>query len=289
MQHLQKTGGRGMLWLTSSFRRKLHSMNSLVFMRLRTLFRNGSSLGVSFSIVSALFPLPRGVQGGLPQFLILRSANPQRLCVSALSFPGIAPCCPRSTFSCQPSRSHPSPPLLQSPTHGSPTPRPAFPLRSPLARRNRPRHSRLSAFHRAPPAGRQTLLDRNWLRTWRNDRAPRRRRRPRPRHRTRPNSHRRPPPPRKEIFQSQRNSRRHSRSQPRCHRLRPPHPRLRKFALLHHLADSSTPLHVRGSHRRNSRRHSIRSRGSPRRATGHPRLRLPLCPHAALFAPRIRL
>ena len=150
---LTENRGEGVLWLTSSFRRKLHSMNSLVFTRLRTLFRNGSSLGVSFSIVSALFPLLRGVQGSLPQSLILRSANPQRLCVSAVSFPGIAPCCPRSTFSCQPSRSHPSPPLLQSPTHGSPTPRPAFPLRSPLARRNRPRHSRLSAFHHAPPAG----------------------------------------------------------------------------------------------------------------------------------------
>src|SRR5882724_11513828 len=55
--------------------------------------------------------------------------------------------------------------LLHCSAHGSSTPRPAFPLRSPLARRDRPRHSRLSAFHRAPPAGWPTLLDRNRLRS----------------------------------------------------------------------------------------------------------------------------
>ncbi len=56
-----------------------------------------------------------------------------------------------------------SPPLLHYSTHGTPTPRPTLPRRSPLARRDCSRHSRFAAFHRAAPAGRSTLLDRNWF------------------------------------------------------------------------------------------------------------------------------
>src|SRR6266850_2910194 len=84
MQHLQKTGGRGVLWLTRHPKkgvcpesaaaeeprdlschsaRKHHSMNSFVFMRLRTLFRDGNPVDLFFSIASAFFPSPRGVQG----------------------------------------------------------------------------------------------------------------------------------------------------------------------------------------------------------------------------------
>src|SRR6267378_6268235 len=55
--------------------------------------------------------------------------------------------------------------LLHCSTHGSPTPRPTLPRRSPLARRDRARYSRLAAFHGPSPAGRPALLDRNRLRT----------------------------------------------------------------------------------------------------------------------------
>ena len=53
--------------------------------------------------------------------------------------------------------------LLHCSPHGSPTPRPTFPRRSPLARRDRARHSRLAAFDRSATAGRSALLDRNWF------------------------------------------------------------------------------------------------------------------------------
>src|SRR5712692_6391421 len=59
MQHLQKTGGWGLLWLTSHSARKPQSMNSFVFMLLRTLFRDGGPLGLFSSIASALFPSRR--------------------------------------------------------------------------------------------------------------------------------------------------------------------------------------------------------------------------------------
>ena len=55
--------------------------------------------------------------------------------------------------------------LLHCSIHGSPTPRPTFPRRSPLARRDRARHPRFTALHRAAPARRSTLLDRNRFRT----------------------------------------------------------------------------------------------------------------------------
>ena len=53
--------------------------------------------------------------------------------------------------------------LLHCFPHGTPTPRPTLPRRSPLARRDCSRHSRFAAFHRAASAGRSTLLDRNWF------------------------------------------------------------------------------------------------------------------------------
>ena len=53
--------------------------------------------------------------------------------------------------------------LLHCSTHGTPTPRPTFPRRSSLARRDRARHSGFAAFHCAAPAGRSALLDRNWF------------------------------------------------------------------------------------------------------------------------------
>ena len=55
--------------------------------------------------------------------------------------------------------------LLHCCTHGTPTPRPTLPRRSPLARRDCARHSRFRAFHRSASARRPTLLDRNWFRT----------------------------------------------------------------------------------------------------------------------------
>ena len=55
--------------------------------------------------------------------------------------------------------------LLHCSPHGSPTPRPTLPRRSPLARRDRTRHSRFTAFHGAAATGRSALLDRNWFRT----------------------------------------------------------------------------------------------------------------------------
>src|SRR6267378_5808620 len=59
----------------------------------------------------------------------------------------------------------PSPRLLHCSTHGTPTPRPTLSRRSPLARRDRPRHPRFTAFHCPAPARRSALLDRNRLRT----------------------------------------------------------------------------------------------------------------------------
>jgi hypothetical protein len=56
--------------------------------------------------------------------------------------------------------------LLHCSTHGTPTPRPTLSLRSPLARRDRARHSRLAALHRSALKRRPTLLDRNWSRPW---------------------------------------------------------------------------------------------------------------------------
>ena len=63
--------------------------------------------------------------------------------------------------------------LLHCSTHGSPTPRPTLPRRSPLARRDRARHSRLPALHCAarrrraflasPDSSGSALLDRNWF------------------------------------------------------------------------------------------------------------------------------
>ena len=49
-------------------------MNSFVFMRLRTLFRDGNSVGLFFSIASALFPSQRGV-GGPPAIFLKRYFN----------------------------------------------------------------------------------------------------------------------------------------------------------------------------------------------------------------------
>src|SRR5712664_4431899 len=64
--------------------------------------------------------------------------------------------------------------LLHCSTHGSPTTRPTLPRRSPLARRDRTRHSRLPALHCArrrrraflasPDSSGSALLDRNWFR-----------------------------------------------------------------------------------------------------------------------------
>jgi hypothetical protein len=56
--------------------------------------------------------------------------------------------------------------LLHCSTHGSPTPRPTLPRRSPLARRDRARHSCFAAFHRPAFARGSALLDRNWCRPW---------------------------------------------------------------------------------------------------------------------------
>ena len=55
--------------------------------------------------------------------------------------------------------------LLHCSTHGSPTSRPTLPRRSPLARRDRARYSRLAAFHSSTSARRSALLDRNRFRT----------------------------------------------------------------------------------------------------------------------------
>ena len=64
---LTKNRGRGVLWLTSHSAKKHPSMNSLVFMQLRTLFLDGSPVGLFFSVTSALFSSRRRVLGGLPQ------------------------------------------------------------------------------------------------------------------------------------------------------------------------------------------------------------------------------
>jgi len=97
----------------------------------------------------------------------------------------------------------------------------------------------------------------------------------RPHHRNRSGVPRGPPSPRKAIPQPHRRSRRHSQSRPRCHRFPAAGLRtLRQSALLHHLGDSSSPLHLRRPHRRDTHRHSNGSCSSPRGPTGHARLRL---------------
>src|SRR5216684_2897839 len=173
--------------------------------------------------------------------------------------------------------------------HGSPTPRTTLPRRSSLARGDRARHSRFAAFHCPAPAGRSTLLDRNWLWSRRNVPASPRHRRSRPRHRNRSGFPPRPAPPRKTIPQSHRRPRRHSQSRPRRHRFRPPHPHLRQSSLLHHPPDPSSPVQLRRPHRRNTHRHSDRSGPPPGRPTGHARLWLSFRRHPVLHAPRIRL
>src|SRR6266576_3995697 len=100
--------------------------------------------------------------------------------------------------------------LLHCSTHGTPTPRPTFSRRSPLARRDCARHSRFAAFHRSSPARRSTLLDRNRFRSRRDDPAPPRRRHYRPRHRNRSCVPAGPSPSRKAIPQSHRHPLRHS-------------------------------------------------------------------------------
>src|SRR5712692_2316606 len=252
MQHLQKTGGWGPR--PSTFRHPA----------LRTLRPSPSSCPAFLSSRITVY----GSRITLPHRALSQASNRQTL---------------------QPSNewSITSPATLSP--HGSPTTRPTLPRRSSLARRDRARHSRFAPFHRPAPAGRSTLLDRNWLWSRRNVPAPPRHRRSRPRHRNRSGFPPRPAPPRKTIPQSHRRPRRHSQSRPRRHRFRPPHPHLRQSSLLHHLADPSPPLYLRGLHRRNTHRHSDRSRASPRRATRHARLRLSFRRHAVLHAPRIRL
>src|SRR6266851_7672633 len=153
MQHLQKTGGGARLWLTSSLlasairrsgvrtRRRfnalfIHSCRSLSKECLRTLLKSEGS---------ALFLKTAGCMGLLP--------IPELASLQVTSH-GPAP-----TLSG-------SPPLLHCCTHGTPTPRPTLPCRSPLARRDCARHSRFAAFHRSAPARRPALLDRNWCRPW---------------------------------------------------------------------------------------------------------------------------
>jgi len=50
--------------------------------------------------------------------------------------------------------------------HGTPTPRPTLPRRSPLARGDCARHPRFATFHRPASQGRPRLLDRNWFGAW---------------------------------------------------------------------------------------------------------------------------
>ena len=152
-------GGRGHF---SQFRDSALAtlLKSFPFTLLRSLFRDGAPSSLSFSTTSALFPSRRGCTP-LSYDRRLLSANPQRAprlsVILNSTNPNLAPVTShRSRLT-----SHHPPTLLHCSTHGSPTPRPTLPRRSPLARRDRALHSRFAAFHGAAPARRSTLLDRN--------------------------------------------------------------------------------------------------------------------------------
>src|SRR6266446_2613086 len=151
MQHLQKTGGGARLWLTSSLLasairrsgvRTLRRFNALFIYSCRSLSKECLRTLLK-SKGSALFLKTAGCMGLLP--------IPE---LASFTSHGPAP-----TLS-------ESPPLLHCFTHGSPTPRPTFPRRSPLARRDRACHSRFAAFHCPASQGRSALLDRNWFGAW---------------------------------------------------------------------------------------------------------------------------
>src|SRR5216683_3269227 len=265
MQHLQKTG-------EGSPRSRVNTITSLAG-ACEPAWSSLPTLPFTFQLSSVNFLCP-----ALPRV----TEHGSRVTSHVLSS------LPRYLLTSLPLAALPAPPATLFP-HGTPTPRSTFPRRSSLARRDRARHPRFTALHRAAPARRSALLDRNWLGSRRNVPAPPRRRHSRPRHRNRPGVHRRPSPPRKTIHQSHRRSGRHPQSRPRRHRFRPPHAHLRQSPLLHYFADPSPPLYLRRPHRRNTHRHADRSCTSPRGPTRHARLRLSFRRHPVLFAARIRL
>src|SRR6266516_603075 len=68
-----------------------------------------------------------------------------------------------------------------------------------------------------------------------------------------------------------------------------PYTTLFQSSLLHHFADSASPLHLRSTHRRNASRNPEGSCRAPRRRARHARLWLSFRRHAVLHAPGNRL
>src|SRR5713226_3274200 len=139
MQHLQKTGG-GVPTITSQHHTSLAGACEPAWSSVPTL-----PFTFQLSSVNFLCPaLPRVTERGS------RVTSHVLFFLTSLP-PYLSPRSPRLLLHCS--------------INGSPTPRPTFPRRSSLARRDRARHPRFTALHRAAPARRSTLLDRNRFRT----------------------------------------------------------------------------------------------------------------------------
>src|SRR5713101_8069767 len=143
MQHLQKYGEGSPTLQRGCLSKRALTLPlppiPFVFILLRTLLHNGTGTTLFQSISYALFSSRRRVY---PSHRILDLATRRQLshCASsALFFTSLL-----RYLSARFARL-----LLHCSPHGSPTPRPTLPRRSPLARRDRARYSRLAAFHRS--------------------------------------------------------------------------------------------------------------------------------------------
>src|SRR5882762_9520854 len=155
---LTKIRGRGPQLFSEAVSPSGHSPFPLppipfVFILLRTLLHNGTGTTLFQSISYALFSSRRRVYPLTASWISPLDANCHTMRPTLFSslLRYLSTRFARLLLHCSP--------------HGSPTPRPTFSRRSPLARRDRARYSRLAAFHRSARARRSALLDRNRFRT----------------------------------------------------------------------------------------------------------------------------
>src|SRR5882762_6110630 len=146
---LTKIRGRGPQLFSEAVSPSGHSPFPLppipfVFILLRTLLHNGTGTTLFQSISYALFSSRRRVYPLTASWISPLDAN----CHALFFLPRYLVTSLLRSISARFARL-----LLHCSTNGTPTPRPTFSRRSPLARRNRARHPRFAAFHRSVPAG----------------------------------------------------------------------------------------------------------------------------------------